>query len=273
VDDLLNKPLLGKRVLITRAKNQAGELAALIQDKGGEAISFPVIKIIPPKDPESYREALEQLASFDWVIFTSVNGVDSFFSMLKEYQIDIREMANAKVAAIGPKTAKVLEDKGIHVEVLPQEYQAEGLLEALKGKMKTGQKVLLPRADIARKILADQLTEQGLEVVEIAAYHTVMAAENKDEIITWLREKKINMITFTSSSTVKNFVKALQDQPLEVLLQGVIIVSIGPITTKTAEELGLSVDVTAKEYTIPGLVQAMVNYVEKEGGKQHGSRI
>ncbi len=257
------KGLSGKRVLITRARNQAEELAELLRKKGAEAISFPVIKITPSKDDKAYQKALEELDTFDWIIFTSVNGVDSFFSKLKEWQINIQQMKKAKIAAIGPKTAQLLAEKELIVDVIPEEYKAEGLLTALTGKMEKGQRVLLPRADIARKLLVEQLLEEGLDVVEIAAYQTVIDGENKEEIITWLEAKKIDFITFTSSSTVKNFLKALENQPLDTLLQGVTIASIGPITTKTAEELGLHVAITAKEYTIHGLVQVMDEYEKK----------
>lgn len=256
-------PLSGKRILITRAKNQAGELSALIEEKGGEAIEFPVIKIIPPKDSRPYQEALEQLDTFDWVIFTSVNGVNSFFSKLKEYQIDIRRMVKAAIAAIGPKTAQAIQDRGLIVDIVPQtEYKAEGLLEALKGNMQAGEKVLLPRADIARKTLSEKLVEQGLNVVDIVAYQTVTDGENKSGIIQQLKENQIDFITFTSSSTVKNFLTALKDELLTPLIEGAVIASIGPITTKTAEELGLKVHITAEEYTIPGLIRAIENYID-----------
>lgn len=256
-------PLSGKRILITRAKNQAGELSALIEEKGGAAIEFPVIKIIPPKDSRPYQKALEQLDTFDWVIFTSVNGVNSFFSKLKEHRIDIRQIVKAKIAAIGPKTALAVEDKGLIVDIIPEtEYKAEGLLDALKGKMQAGERVLLPRADIARKILSEQLVEQGLDVVDIVAYQTVTDGENKSGIIQQLKENQIDFITFTSSSTVKNFLTVIKDDLPESLTKA-IVASIGPITTKTAEEFGLKVHITAEEYTIPGLIRAIEDYIER----------
>lgn len=253
------KPLFGKRVLVTRARSQASELSNMIQELGGEAVEFPVIKIVPTKESEGYKQAIEQLGTYDWIIFTSVNGVNSFFTKLKELKIDIRKMGEAKIAAIGPKTAQLLEEKGLIVEVLPQEFRAEGLLDSLEEHLKPGQRVLLPRADIARKILPEKLKEKGLEVVEIDAYETVIDASNKSEIVELLREKKVNIITFTSSSTVKNFLEALKDEPIEELLNGVTLASIGPITTETAEKLGLNVEIKASEYTIPGLVQAISN--------------
>ncbi|OEF98072.1 uroporphyrinogen-III C-methyltransferase [Vulcanibacillus modesticaldus] len=251
------KPLFGKRVLVTRARSQASELSAMIEELGGEPIEFPVIKIVPPSDSTKYDLAINQLDTFDWVIFTSVNGVNSFFDKLKEKKTDIRKMSNARIAAIGPKTAKVLEEKGLIVDVLPQEFRAEGLLDSLEDQLKAGQRVLLPRADIARKVLSEKLKDKGLEVIEVDAYETKIDAENKNEIIDMFKKGKIQIITFTSSSTVKNFVEALKDESLEELLQGVKLASIGPITSKTAEKLGLQIDITAAEYTIPGLVDAI----------------
>ncbi|WP_339059954.1 uroporphyrinogen-III C-methyltransferase [Tepidibacillus marianensis] len=251
------KPLFGKRVLVTRARSQASELSFMIQELGGEPVEFPVIKTIPPRDMTDYHQAIAKLGQFDWIIFTSVNGAQSFFDQLRELKIDIRRMAKARIAAIGPKTAQVLEERGLIVDVLPQEFRAEGLLNSLSGQLRPGQKVLLPRADIARKVLPEQLTAKGLEVLEVDAYETVIDAENKEEIIEMLREKKIHIITFTSSSTAQNFVEALQGEPLLELLEGVTLASIGPITTDTATSLGLSIQVTADEYTIPGLVKAI----------------
>lgn len=252
------KPLFGKRILVTRARSQASDLVNTIHEMGGEAVEFPVIKIVPPKDSTEYNDNVENLGVFDWTIFTSVNGVKSFFSKLKEKKIDLRSMSKAKIVAIGPKTAELLEEKGLMVDVLPEEYRAEGILEALEKEIKPGQKILLPRAEIAREILPEKLREKDLEVVEINAYETKVDAENKDEIVNMLKDGSINVITFTSSSTVKNFVNSLKNENLEELLEEVILASIGPITTKTAEDLGLKINVTAKEYTIAGLLEAIV---------------
>jgi len=258
------KPLFGQKVLVTRARSQASELSAKIQELGGEAIEFPVIKIVPPTNTEPLKEAYKQLDSFDWIIFTSVNGVSTFFEQLKENKIDIRKMGKARIAAIGSKTAEALQEKGLIVDIIPEEFRAEGLLNSLEGEIKAGQKVLLPRADIARKILPQVLREKGLEVVEVDAYETVLDAENKAEIVELLREKDVQIITFTSSSTVKNFMEAIKDEEVEQLLEGVTLASIGPITTKTAQDLGLKVDVTASEYTIDGLVEAIINNKQRQ---------
>jgi len=251
------KPLFGKRVLVTRARSQASELSEKIAELGGEAYEFPLVKMVPPTDPRPLDEAISQLGSFDWVIFTSPNGVGFFFKRLRELGADIRQM-QAKIAAVGPKTAEALLEKGLAVNVLPGEFRAEGLLDSLEGQLKPGEKVLLPRADIAREVLPRELRDRGLEVTEVDTYETVIDAENAAETIELFREKAISIVTFTSSSTVKNFVQALAQENLQELLEGVQIACIGPVTADTAKELGLAVDIVAKDFSIQGLLDALL---------------
>lgn len=253
------KPLFGTRVLVTRARSQASELSERISELGGEAYEFPLIKMVPPKEQERLDEALHRLDRFDWVIFTSVNGVNHFFKRMRELGVDIRTM-RGRLAAVGPKTAEALEERGLLVSVLPGEYHAEGLLDCLKSELKPGQSVLLPRADIAREILPRELRALGLHVTEVDTYQTVMDADNKQEIVAMLAEKAIHIITFTSSSTVKNFVQALAGCDLQTLLDGVRIACIGPITAQTARDWGLPVHIVAAESHIQGLVEAIIEY-------------
>lgn len=250
------KPFFGKRILVTRARSQASELSEQIAELGGEPIEFPLVKMVPPQDSKPLDDALLQLDSFDWVMFTSANGVAFFFKRLRELGVDIRSM-RAKIAAVGPKTAAVLEEKGLTVEVLPGEFRAEGLLDTLQGQLKPGERVLLPRADIARETLPKALRELGLDVTEADTYDTLIDADNIAQTLELLQEGAIHIITFTSSSTVKNFVQAMQGQELTQLLSGVKIACIGPITADTARALGLSVDWVATEYTIQGLLDAI----------------
>ncbi|MFM1652327.1 uroporphyrinogen-III C-methyltransferase [Brevibacillus sp. B_LB10_24] len=251
------KPLFGKRVLVTRARSQASELSEKIVELGGEAYEFPLIKMVPPKESRPLDEALSNLGSYDWVMFTSVNGVSFFFQRMRELGIDIRTLSG-KVAAVGPKTAEALRERGLTVAVLPGDFTAEGLLESLEGQLNPGEKVLLPRADIARKTLPRELRKLGLEVTEADTYDTVIDAENAAEMAQLLEKKAIQLITFASSSTVKNFVKAMAGHDLTRLLEGVQIACIGPITAGTAKDLGLPVHVVAKEYTIQGLLDAVL---------------
>ncbi|MGC5326575.1 uroporphyrinogen-III C-methyltransferase [Brevibacillus sp. SYSU BS000544] len=250
------KPLFGKRVLVTRARSQASDLSEQISELGGEAYEFPLVKMLPPKESQPLDDALQNLGKFDWVMFTSPNGVQFFFKRLRELKVDIRTM-KAKIAAVGPKTKEVLEEKGLTVNVLPGEFRAEGLLNSLTGQLNAGEKVLLPRADIARETLPRELQTLGLEVTEVDTYDTVIDAGNVEETVDLLKEKAIHVITFTSSSTVKNFVQAMGDQDLTQLLEGVQIACIGPITADTARQLGLTVDMVAEDYTIQGLVDSI----------------
>jgi uroporphyrinogen III methyltransferase/synthase len=252
-------PLFGKRILVTRARSQSSALSEKIAALGGEPLEFPVIRITPPARRDLLDAALRQLERFDWVIFTSVNGVKHFFRRLRELSIDIRNMSKARIAAIGPKTAEALKEKCLLVETLPEEYKAEALVEALRPHVKAGEQILLPRANIARKVLATELEKIGCSITEVDAYDTKSNAENAEEVVELLKEGAIHVITFTSSSTVRNFLEAIQTVEKDVhgLLSGSQIVCIGPITARTAEELGLTVDAVADQYTIEGLVEAI----------------
>jgi len=237
-------------------------LVAQIDELGGEAIEFPVIRIQPPSGAEAQAArdaAMQRLPSFDWVVFTSVNGVDSFFTRLRELRVDIRSLAQARIAAVGPKTAEALEQRGLIVEKLPPKFQADSLFDTLAEELRPGQTVLLATADIAGKELPRKLEAFGLEVTKIDVYENVLDAEDAPEIVELLKQGMIHDVTFTSSSTVTNLFTALTDQgedPL-ALLSGCRIACIGPITAKTAEDSGLSVDYLAEESTIASLVASM----------------
>ncbi|MEI7025224.1 uroporphyrinogen-III C-methyltransferase [Paenibacillus sp. y28] len=259
------RPLFGKRVLVTRARSQASELVERIDDLGGESIEFPVIETRVPQDEAKLRsldEALHSLSRFDWVMFTSVNGVDYFFRRLRELNVDIRTMHKAKVAAVGPKTAESLLDRGIVAEVLPAKFQAEDLLDAVKPQLQPGQQVLLPRADIARKMLPIELRELGLHVTEIDAYETVVVQDYAAEAVELLQSGQIDIVTFTSSSTVTNLLQVLEAAGVEApvqLLAGIRTVCIGPVTAQTARDAGLQVHQVAAEATIDSMIQALVS--------------
>jgi uroporphyrinogen-III synthase len=246
----------GKTVLITRARDQASELKVKIEQKGGLVIEFPVIQTIPPRDMEPLDQALRELASFNWILFTSVNGVAYFFQRMEELNISLSNV-QAKIGAVGPKTAQAIQQRGIDVAVTAADFKAEGLLETLQGKLRSSDKILLPRANIARETLPIYLKEWGMKVVEVSAYETIPATEGVEKIVNALKKGLIDFITFTSSSTVQNFVKALSKESLQELLTDIKIVCIGPITAETAVKLGLNVSSVAKEYTIDGLVNSL----------------
>ncbi|AOY75454.1 uroporphyrinogen-III C-methyltransferase [Clostridium formicaceticum] len=248
-------PLQGKRILVTRTRQQASDLSRQLKELGGEVIEFPTISIEAPEDFTSIDKALKNLTVFQHIIFTSVNGVKAFFNRLKQLEIDIRSIGLAKITAIGSATKETLEDKGVLVDILPEVYTAEGILEAVQGRVKEGERVLLPRADIARRALTTGLKEMGAIVEEVDIYRTVIPTCRREDLIEILKNP-LDYITFTSSSTVKNFLEILGEEN-KSLIEGRKIASIGPITGKTLENLGLSVDIQAKHYTIEGLVSSI----------------
>jgi uroporphyrinogen III methyltransferase/synthase len=251
------KPFFGKRVVVTRSREQASELSRRIEDLGGEAWEFPVIEIAEPEDFGPMDEAIGRIESYHWMIFTSVNGVDSFFRRMRHHGRDIRDLKGARICAIGPKTRERLEELCLQVEYVPAEYRAEAVLAGLEGKLVPGERVLLPRADIARTILPETLALMGAIVDNVVAYSTIRGDGESALLREMLEEGMIHYVTFTSSSTVRNFVELLGADRIQKLLENVRLVSIGPITSEAARDLGLTIDMEASEYTIDGLVDVL----------------
>lgn len=265
-----SRPLAGKRIVVTRARAQANSLARKIEELGGEVIEFPTIEVQPPESYAALDEAVANIQSYDWLIFTSVNGVEQFFSRLKLLHKSVAEFKRIEIAAIGPETANRLEAQGLQCRFVPKQYQAEGLLEVLTPDQIRGKRVLIPRAAKAREILPQTLRQRGAEVDVIEAYRTGIPAKDTSGLMRFIEKHEIDMVTFTSSSTVVNFVRLLKKQTLADALGGTSIACIGPITRKTVEELGGQADVVADEFTIPGLVSAIVKYFElKAGNERH----
>jgi uroporphyrinogen III methyltransferase/synthase len=240
-------PLFGQRIVVTRDRRRAAELAEPLEELGAEVLLLPVIEIQPPADPGPLDRAIACLDTYDWVIFTSANGVRAFVDRLR----DIRSL-RARICAIGPATKAAVEALHIKVDCMPKEYVAESLLEALAADDLAGKRVLLPRAAVARDLVPVELTRRGAMVDVVEAYRTMMpedASTRAPEILA----RKPHWITFTSSSAVKNFVTIAGVQPLA----GVKIASIGPITSATLSEHGLTVDVEAHPHTVPGLIEAI----------------
>lgn len=257
-----DKPLFGKRVLVTRSREQASVLSEKLENLGAEAWEYPTIKIQEPDDLAALDHAVAHAGDYNWIIFTSVNGVKAFFQRLKAQKLDIRTLKDAKICAIGPKTAEALEERGLLVDVMPEVFRAEAVIEALKDRIQTGDKVLLPRADLARQVLVDSLQQLGADVHEVIAYQTVLADETDTQLLLEkLQAGEIHVVTFTSSSTVTNFLKLIGDH--RDLLQGITMACIGPVTAETAEKNGLTVDICAEQYTIDGLVNAIQGYNNK----------
>jgi uroporphyrinogen III methyltransferase/synthase len=254
------RALFGKTVVITRARAQASELVMRLTDLGAACLECPTIRVVPPEDGSPLDAAIDNLGTYDWVVFTSTNGVSFFFERLYEKDKDVRALKDVSTAAIGPATAKRLRDFGFKSDIIPESYQAESVVEAFKQEPMNGKRVLLPRAKEARPVLPVELRKMGAIVDEIAAYQTEQARENVDVLIKRLEEDSIDLLTFTSSSTVRNFKALLPHDRFENLIKGVTVASIGPITADTAKQLGFKVDIMAQDYTIDGLCEAILKH-------------
>lgn len=254
------RPLLGKRIVVTRARAQASDLIRCLADLGAECLEYPTIETMPPTDWRPLDNAIENLCGYNWLIFTSVNGVKFFFQRLFALGKDVRALNRLNTAAIGPATAEELLSFGLQSDIIPESYRAESIIEAFAGRKISGQKILLPRAEEARPILPAELIKMGARVDEVTAYRTLPVADNSEQLIQLLAENAIDVVTFTSSSTVRNFKSLLPDQKVKDLIKGVTIASIGPITSETAGKLGFDVHISADTYTIPGLCEAIVQY-------------
>ncbi|MFZ7127323.1 MAG: uroporphyrinogen-III C-methyltransferase [Desulfobacterales bacterium] len=255
-----NRPLFGKRVVVTRAREQASDLVRRLADLGADCLEVPTIRIEPPAPGGPMDMAIERLAGYDWIIFTSVNGVRFFFERLMAKGLDVRALGHLKTAVIGPATAERLLEFGLKSDIVPETFRAESIVAAFENVPIEGRRILLPRALEARAILPAALLERGAEVDEVAAYHTEIEADRSDSLIEALENRTVSMVTFTSSSTVKNFKALLPPERLEALMEGVTVASIGPITTDTARALGFTVHLTAEAYTIPGLCEAICDF-------------
>ncbi|HEY0615908.1 MAG TPA: uroporphyrinogen-III C-methyltransferase [Candidatus Elarobacter sp.] len=246
------QPLFGKRVLITRPAHQADDFAARLWEAGAEPILAPTIAIGPPPDPGTARDAVARVRDYDWVVFTSRNGVDAFFDRLGELGRDARAFGDVRIAAIGPKTAEALAARGIRVDLIPPSFVNEAVAEELLERTASGDRVLVYRALEARDVLPETLRREGRAVDVVAAYRTAFVedAALADKV------ERAGIVTFTSSSTVAGFVHNVPDAPLALAAK--TVAAIGPITAQTARDAGIRVDVVAAEFTVEGLLQALL---------------
>jgi len=262
------RPLFGKGVLVTRPRAQAPALSNLLAEQGAEPIECPTIEIRPPESWAQVDEAIRDLSTYDWVIFTSVNGVQAFMGRLWFHQKDARSLANARVCCIGPRTKEEAARWGLVADLVPKEFQAEGILESLGALGMKGQRILIPRAKVAREILPEQLVEMGAYVRVVHGYQSVPPESEHEPIWDRFRNQDIQYLTFTSSSTVKNFCQLFVDrQEMHNLIQHSIVACIGPITAQTVQDEGLSVDIVAAENTVPALVDAIVAHANQRHTK------
>jgi uroporphyrinogen-III synthase len=251
--------LHGKRIIVSRAKEQASTLSHLLREQGAEVLEIPFIEIHPPQSFDALDKIIANLLAYDWLILTSVNGVNALFARLETLGKSEADLLHLKIAAIGPATRKAIEKHGLPVDIMPKEYVAEAVVAALRNQV-AGDRVLLVRAKVARDVIPNSLRDLGAKVHVVEAYETVVPESSRTAILEALNSSpKPYAITFTSSSTVKNFVQLVGEEGAHSpLLEGVKLCSIGPVTTATLKDHKLRVDIEAKEYTIPGLVEAIV---------------
>ena len=264
---MVKKPLTGKKILITRAREQSTEFATQLKKQGAEVIEFPTIEIVPPLHWKKLDQTIDQLKSYHWIIFTSANGVYYFWQRLREKGKQ-RFPSTLKVCAIGPATARQLREKKIPVAYMPKEYIAEALLKGFEKRPVEGKRILLARAKKARDILPKGLKSMGAKVDVVEVYRTVKPKGGTKKLRQLLADGNIDVITFTSSSTVDHFAELFKKEDLKILLKGVAIACIGPVTARTAKGWGMKVQIQPKQYTVPGLTQAIVEYFAPDLGRE-----
>jgi uroporphyrinogen-III synthase len=271
-------PLAGCCVLVSRAKKQADALSSMLLQLGCQVISIPFIEIRRPRSYQPLDSALRNLATYDWLILTSVNGVEALFERMARKRLHASALAHLKIAAIGPATRNAIEEHGLRVTVTPKEYVAESVVAALHRHVKN-KRVLLVRAKVARDVIPRDLRKAGVHIDVAEAYETVAPKSSGKRLRAALASaKRPHAITFTSSSTVRNFVGLLGLRGARAALRkpgahrGVHTASIGPVTSATLREFGLAVDIEAREYTIPGLVAAIVREAKRIQGARNQPR-
>jgi uroporphyrinogen III methyltransferase/synthase len=262
---LERRPLFGRRVVITRPRPQAARFAALLEAYGADVVAVPTIRLEPPDDYAPLDVAIADLARFQWVIFTSANGVAAFRQRLLAAGRDARALAGSRLAAIGPETAESLARAGLRADLMPPEYRAEGLVEALRGHVDPAGEVLLVRAAEARDVVPRELAALGVRVTVAPAYRTVPVKEGADHVVGLLEARRVDVVTFTSTSTVRGFMALLAPEDVRRLLGGVTLAAIGPITAATLAEYGLEARIAPREYTIAALAAAIAGHFAASG--------
>ncbi len=257
------KSLSGLRVLVGRARHQASVLSSSLRELGADVMEIPFIEIRKPQSYTALDEALKKLDTYDWMILTSVNGVEAVWNRLETLNLNQSQPVKLRIAAIGPATKKAIERRGFKVDVVPKRYVAEAVVESLRNRVKA-KRILLARAKVARDVIPEELTQAGAIVDVVEAYETVIPDSGRTKLKVLLEDesRRPHIITFTSSSTVKNFLALISGAPRDAKegkpdLDGILLASIGPITSATLRDSGFNVDIEAKEYTIPGLVAAI----------------
>lgn len=263
-----SRPLFGKRILVTRPREQAAEFVSLLQALGADPIEAPMIRIAPPADFGPLDDACASLHDFDWIIFTSGNAVDAFMGRLLASPADVRALGRVKLCAIGAGTSERLSRFGIKVDLIPAESRAEGVVQAILGQGSVeGVRFLLPRADIGREVIGEELRKRGAPVTEVVAYRTTAIDPERDgepDVYRMLLDRRIDVVTFTSPSSVRSFADLYGAEAAADLLHTTMVAAIGPVTAEAAAQLGIVCTIVPAQYTIPALCAAIVKHFEGE---------
>jgi uroporphyrinogen III methyltransferase/synthase len=255
------RPLFGRQVLVTRAADQAGEFSAMLEERGASVIECPTISLVVPESWDAADAAIKGLSGFDWLVLTSANAVRFFFGRLAELGLDSRALASCKVCAVGPRTAELIARQGIRADLVPEQFDGEGVVAAFASLDVKGSKVLFPRADGAREVIAEGLARLGVQVTAPVIYRNIMPDQLPEQALAALESGKLDLVTFSASSTVRNLAKlAGGTERLKLLLDKVAVASIGPITSQTCRELGLAVAVEPTQSTLVDMVLAIEEY-------------
>jgi len=262
-----SRPLFGRRILVTRPREQAAELVERLEAAGAGVIEAPLVRILPPDDPAPLEEACARAGAFDWIVFTSVNAVDAFMERLLAGPADARRLSRTRLAVVGTATAERLSRYFLKVDLVPSEFRAEAVIQAMRetGAL-AGAEILLPHADIGREVIADELRKSGASVTEVIAYRTVIAEPERDgepDIYRLLLDSRVDVVTFTSPSAVRAFVRIVGEEPAADLLKTTVVAAIGPVTAEAARQYQIASTIVPSQYTVAGLVDAIVEYFQK----------
>jgi len=262
-----SRPLFGKRILVTRPREQAAELVGLLESLGADPIEAPMIRILPPADFGPLDDLCAHVTELDWLVCSSANAVDAFMGRLLASSLDLRSLGSVRICAVGPSTGGRLERYGVKADLLPAESRAEEVVAAmLAGGKIEGQRIGLPRSEIGREVIGEELRKKRALVSEVVAYRTVpveLGTDGEPDVYRMLLERRIDVVTFTSPSAVANLVKGLGAEPAADLLKTTLVASIGPVTADAAARYGVATTIMPAQYTVPALVDAIVTYYER----------
>lgn len=262
------QPLLGKSILNTRGKKQAAEFSRKIIAAGGSSIEIPLLTFQKSNETEKIEKTIENLSTYDWLIFTSKNGVDYFFDFYKQVVEKAgHDIPFPKIAVVGSKTKEAVESKGIKTELVPDEFVAEGLFESLRPYVKQGARFLLARGNLSRSFLVDELVKHDAEATDLIVYETVGNSHEKERLIELLTNRQIDIITFTSPSTVRQFYKMVEHTEWREWTSKVLFACIGPETLKAARNLHIPIHICPTTYTIDDLLMGIIDYLQVQGGE------